>query len=85
MKVGFMPQKDDEVGGAIMSGPGQTPSMTGVTIYFKAGPDLTVALARVEPAGGKVLLSKTLINRQIGHIALFMDSEGNRVGLHSMG
>lgn len=84
MKVGFFPQEGDSVGGAIMSGPGQTPSGSGVTIYFKGGDDLAVLLARVAPSGGSIVMPKTFIAKQIGHIALFMDPEGNRVGLHSM-
>ena len=84
MKVGFMPQEGETVGGAIMTGPGQVPSGTGVTIYFKGGADLAVPLARVAAAGGTVVMPKTLISQQIGHIALFTDTEGNRVGLHSM-
>jgi uncharacterized protein len=84
MKVGYLPQQGDSVGGAIMSGPGQTPSGSGVTIYFKAGNDLAVLLARVPPSGGKIIMPKTLISKQIGHIALFHDTEGNRIGLHSM-
>ena len=83
MKVGFMPQQGDSVGGAIMSGPGQSPSGSGVTIYFKGGDDLAPVLARVTAAGGSVIMPKTLISKQIGHIALFLDSEGNRIGLHS--
>ncbi|MEO6381704.1 MAG: VOC family protein [Nitrobacter sp.] len=85
MKVGYLPQQGDSVGGAIMAGPGQTPSGSGVTIYFKGGTDLAASLARVKHAGGAVILPKTLISQQIGHIALFTDTEGNRVGLHSMG
>ena len=84
MKVGYMPQQGESIGGAIMSGPGQTPSGSGVTIYFKGGADLATPLARVKLAGGTVILPKTLISQQIGHIALFHDTEGNRVGLHSM-
>src|ERR1700704_1598103 len=84
MKVGFMPQQDDTVGGAIMTGPGQSPSGSGITIYFKAGSDLAVPLARIQPAGGQIIMPKTLISQQIGHIALFHDTEGNRIGLHSM-
>lgn len=84
MKVGYLPQDSDAVGGAIMSGPGQIPSSSGITIYFKGGDDLAVPLARVQPAGGKIVMPKTLISQQIGHIALFVDTEGNRVGLHSM-
>ena len=82
MKVGFMPQQGDSVGGAIMSGPGQSPSGSGVTIYFKGGDDLAPVLLRATAAGGSVIMPKTLISKQIGHIALFLDSEGNRVGLH---
>ena len=84
MKVGFMPQIGDAVGGAIMTGPGQVPSGSGVTIYFKGGDDLAVPLSRVQPAGGKVVMPKTFISQQIGNIALFVDTEGNRIGLHSM-
>ena len=84
MKMGFMPQEPDAVGGAIMAGPGQIPGASGVTIYFKGGADLSKVLAKVEPAGGKIIMPKTLISQQIGHIALFHDSEGNRIGLHSM-
>lgn len=67
-----------------MSGPGQSPSGSGVTIYFKGGNDLTDPLSRIEPAGGRIIMPKTLVSKQIGHIALFHDTEGNRVGLHSM-
>jgi predicted enzyme related to lactoylglutathione lyase len=84
MKVGFMPQQGDTVGGAIMTGPGQSPSGSGITIYFKAGEDLAVPLARVQSAGGQIIMPKTLVSKQIGHIALFHDTEGNRIGLHSM-
>ena len=84
MKMGYMPQEGESIGGAIMAGPGQTPSGSGVTIYFKGGSDLATLLARVEPAGGEILMPKTLISHQIGHIALFHDTEGNRIGLHSM-
>jgi uncharacterized protein len=84
MKIGYLPQDADAVGGAIMSGPGQIPSATGVTVYFKGGEDLALPLSRVVSAGGKILMPKTLIAKHIGHIALFKDTEGNRIGLHSM-
>ena len=85
MKMGYLPQEGESIGGAIMAGPGQTPSGSGVTIYFKGGANLSALLARVEPAGGALIMPKTLISQQIGHIALFHDTEGNRIGLHSMG
>lgn len=84
MRVGYFPQAGGAVGGAIMHGPGQVPGATGTTVYFKGGDDLAPVLARAVAGGAGVLLPKTLINEQIGHIALLLDSEGNRVGLHSM-
>ena len=60
------------------------PSSKGVLVYFTAhSGDLDNELSRVEAAGGKVLLPKTLITEEIGHMAIFLDSEGNRIALHS--
>lgn len=70
-------------GGAIASGNDFVPSMSGTTIYLDGGNDLSVPLARVENAGGKVILTKTSIGPN-GFIALFIDTEGNKIGFHSM-
>jgi predicted enzyme related to lactoylglutathione lyase len=60
------------------------PSTDGILIYFSSiTGDLADELARVEPAGGKVLMPKRQIAPDIGHMALFVDTEGNRVALHS--
>ena len=40
-------------------------------------------IAGVEAAGGKVLMPKTEITTEYGYMALFLDTEGNRIGLHS--
>ncbi len=77
------PQKG-EFGGAIACGENFVPSMTGTTVYLDGGNDLSVPLGRVESAGGKVILPKTDIGYN-GFIALFIDTEGNKVGFHSMG
>jgi len=63
-----------------------TPSQDGVVIYFssKTG-DLTDELSRVNAAGGKVLQEKKLIAEGIGYMGLFLDTEGNRLALHSRG
>lgn len=61
------------------------PSTDGTLVYFTAhSGDLNNELARVEPAGGKVLQPKTLIAEDIGYMALVLDSEGNRIALHSL-
>ena len=60
------------------------PSTDGVLIYFSSpSGDLTNELANVEAAGGKVLQHKTLIAEDIGYMGIFLDSEGNRIAVHS--
>ena len=71
------------VGGALMSGPGYVPSANGTLIYLNGGDDLNVVLDRVEAAGGQSVAPKTGIG-QHGFFAIFLDSEGNKVALHSM-
>lgn len=71
------------VGGAIIQGEGQNPTADGATIYLNGGDDLSAPLSRVESNGGKILMPKTDINEN-GFIAQFIDTEGNRVALHSM-
>jgi predicted enzyme related to lactoylglutathione lyase len=71
------------VGGALVAGEGFVPGGQGVVVYLNAGDDLDGAISRVEAAGGKIVLGKTLISKDIGSIAQFLDTEGNRVALHS--
>ena len=56
----------------------------GVLIYFSSRTgNLEDELGRIEAAGGKILQPKTQISEDYGYMALFLDSEGNRVALHS--
>ena len=57
------------------------PSGTGTMVYINASPSLQAVLDRVEAAGGKVVVPKTLI--PAGYIAVIIDADGNRVGLHA--
>lgn len=72
------------VGGAIVHGEGYVPSNKGTVPYLNAGTDLAAVLARVEVAGGRVVQKKTLVAPGMGYYAHFLDSEGNRVALHSL-
>lgn len=71
------------VGGAIIKADDYKPSTEGSLVYLNGSDDLSVALARVEPAGGKIIMPKTDIQEN-GFIAHFIDTEGNKVALHSM-
>jgi len=83
-KMAFFSNEPLEVSGVIIEGEGAEPSAKGVLIYLNGGEDLSEPLTKIEEAGGTIILPKTLISEDIGYYALFMDSEGNRMALHSM-
>lgn len=72
------------VGGAIVYAKGfYEPSATaGTLIYLNGNPDLQLVLDKVEGAGGKILVPKTAISPEYGFMAIILDTEGNRIGLH---
>ncbi|MEJ8755435.1 VOC family protein [Pontibacter sp. H259] len=60
------------------------PSADGTIVYFSSpSEDLNNELVKVEAAGGKVLREKSLITEEIGYMCLVLDSEGNRIAIHS--
>ncbi|MFN3875155.1 MAG: VOC family protein, partial [Flavobacteriales bacterium] len=73
---------DNGIGGALIAGPGCLPSDTGTLIYLNAGSDMDGILSRIDLAGGRVIMPRTLISESAGWFALFIDSEGNRLALH---
>ncbi len=83
-KYGMFPfdQENNGVGGGIMQMEGVNPSAEGVTIYLNGGDDLSGPLSHVEAAGGKIIMQKTDIGEN-GFMAQLLDTEGNRVALHS--
>jgi uncharacterized protein len=85
MKMAFFPAEDmnGKVSGGLVQGPDHKPSKEGAVVYLNANPDLATALSKVENAGGKILMPKMHISPEIGHMAFFLDTEGNKVGLHS--
>jgi predicted enzyme related to lactoylglutathione lyase len=73
----------DGIGGAIVKGPGSLPNDTGPLLYLNGGKDLKNILERVPNAGGRIVLPKTLIADDAGYFAIFIDTEGNKLALHS--
>lgn len=86
MISGFFPaeMQTGGIGGCIIQGDGYEPSTVGSLVYLNGGDDLSVPLGKVEAAGGRIVLPKTAIGPN-GYMAYFIDTEGNKVGLHSMG
>lgn len=83
MEMGLFPYEDQMVTGVIMKGEGYEPSSSGITIYLNGGEDLQVIVDKIEKSGGKVLVPKTPHADEVGFFALFLDTEGNKMGLHS--
>lgn len=82
LKMGMFPHKG--IGAALCQHESYKPSEThGPLIYLNANPDLQTVLDRVEPAGGRIVRPKTQISPEYGYMAIFIDSEGNRMALNS--
>jgi predicted enzyme related to lactoylglutathione lyase len=82
--MGFMPfDMGKGVGGAIIRSGDLRPGADGIVVYLNGGDDLSPILDRVAAAGGQVTVPKTHINDEIGYYAMFIDTEGNRLALHS--
>ena len=82
MTVGVLPHNDGEVGGCLFTSRDVKPSDAGVLIYLNANGRLDAALAAVTANGGKILQPKHPIG-PFGFRAIVLDSEGNRIALHS--
>jgi len=83
--MGWFPFNEGKSGasGSIIKHEAYQPSDTqGALIYFSCS-DVSNELSRVEAVGGKVVQPKTQISPDIGYMALFIDTEGNRIALHS--
>ena len=79
----FPYDRDHATGGTLITGPGFKPSAEGAVVYLNANPSLDAVLARVSKAGGKVVLPRTELPPGMGAYAHFVDTDGNRVGLHA--
>ena len=81
----LFPCSNGGVGGSLNPFMGYKPTAdSGVTVWLNAGENLQASLDRVLEAGGKILQEKTPISDEYGFMAMILDSEGNRIGLHSM-
>lgn len=84
MQMAFFPATQGKVSGGLVQSQMHTPSQNGAIVYLNANPaGMDTVLARIPEAGGSVVMPKTMITPEIGYMAFFNDSEGNRVALHS--
>jgi hypothetical protein len=87
MKMTFFPYDpqsgNGKVSGALVQGPMHQPGMSGVVVYLNANPSIQAVVDRIGAAGGNVMMPKTHISDEIGYMAFFTDTEGNRMALHA--
>ena len=81
VELAVFPYDEPATGGALAKFDGIMPSGQGAIVYLHTA-DLAATLARVASAGGECVFGPVDLGQNIGTIALFTDSEGNRVGLH---
>jgi predicted enzyme related to lactoylglutathione lyase len=88
IKMRLFPLDDpmNEVGGSVVNSGGfHNPSATdGPLIYLNGNPDVQIVLDRIVAAGGSIQVPKTEISAEYGFMAVFIDTEGNRIALHSV-
>ena len=83
MKIALLPGADSDVSGCLfMSEDGAEPSQSGPLIYLNATGRLEEATAAAEAQGGTILKPPHPIGPH-GFRAIVVDSEGNRIALHS--
>ena len=85
MRMAMFPAENGngKASGALVQSENHIPAAQGTVVYLNANPDMSPVLERIEQQGCRVLLPKTAINPEIGYMAFFMDTEGNKVALHS--
>lgn len=82
--MGWFPFDEGKEGaaGTLIKQESYIPSQEGTLVYFMSD-DVQNELDRIESAGGKIYQPKTQISPEHGFMGVFIDTEGNRVALHS--
>jgi len=82
-QMGIFPGATGDSIGAVIKGEGYVAGNAGAVIYFDASPAIDDVIARIKTAGGKIVIDKLALPDDIGYVAHFIDTEGNRLALHS--
>lgn len=83
IRMGLFPNDGEDVFVQVIQGAEYRPSADGVVVYFNCGDDLQKTAIKIEAKGGRMIVPKTEIGPEMGFYAMFTDSEGNKLGLHS--
>ena len=82
--MGWFPDNNGVYGatGSLVKQEDYIPSKKGTLVYFMSN-NVQIELDSVEAAGGKIYQEKTKISEDHGNMGVFIDSEGNKIAVHS--
>jgi uncharacterized protein len=80
----IFPSENQYNNGALAKGAHYKPSADGIVIYLDGGKDLDNILSKVSAAGGELMMQKMFLAKEAGYIGMFIDSEGNKIGIQNM-
>jgi len=83
VRMGLFPKDGEAVFVALINGSDYKTSVDGTIVYLNAGDDLQIVANKIEANGGKIIVPKAGIGPEMGFFAMFTDTEGNKLGLHS--
>jgi predicted enzyme related to lactoylglutathione lyase len=81
--LGLLPHADTHVSGCLVTSQDNRPSQQGPLIYLNVNGRMDAAVGAVAGHGGTVLQGKHQIG-PYGFRAIILDSEGNKIALHSV-
>jgi uncharacterized protein len=73
--------ESSNISGALVEKADMTPGGNNTVVYFETE-DCTAEEKRIAAAGGKIVRPKMSIG-EFGFVSIFIDTEGNTIGLHS--
>ena len=82
--IGIFSDNDGNSVGCVIQGESYVPNQDGTILYLDATPHIDNVLSRIKEAGGHIVMEKTALPQDMGYIAHFIDTEGNRLALHAM-
>lgn len=85
MHMAFFPAEpgNGKANGGLCQSDMHKPSAEGSVVYLNANPAMDNVIEKIDASGGKLIMPKTKISDEIGYMAFFTDTEGNKIGLHS--
>jgi uncharacterized protein len=81
--VALLPMEPGDASGDLVKSDRAQPGAAGITVYLDSKGDPQGMLDRAVAAGGKIAMPLSDMGETVGFIGFFIDSEGNRIGVHA--